>query len=312
MVHDIRVAALDTETLQRVRLAITLLDAYRLRTRVSEWDGTRCDLLITASDDPYGQKALLLAQRRGTPLIALGDADVAPSISQIPLATPPATITRLIRERLTTSRISDSSRGDAPVRTPQPALCQLASPSLRGRTLKARRNGRTLYLIPKTGRVYARTHSDLVSASGTLAELDWNIFESDPPTTFDSLVATSLEAFLMQAANSSASQLPDFPEGSYRLDTWPDLGSQPDLVRSLEIAGLLTIRPRSVADLLAFGGGMERDVVHGSLWALAAANLLRDFDPSSQIMIPSQRPQRVESGVWSRLARRFGLGRTSR
>ncbi|MCR6700566.1 MAG: hypothetical protein NVV68_05160 [Dokdonella sp.] len=64
MQFDIRTAALDDLAEQRIRLAVSLLPAYRLRGRLGAWDGTRCDLLIAAAGDAYGHRALSLAQRR--------------------------------------------------------------------------------------------------------------------------------------------------------------------------------------------------------------------------------------------------------
>ena len=65
MLFDIRTAALDDLTEQRLQLAASLLGAWRMRARITPWDGTSCHLLVADVDDAYGRRAMALAARRG-------------------------------------------------------------------------------------------------------------------------------------------------------------------------------------------------------------------------------------------------------
>ena len=60
---DIATAALSEQAEQRVRIAASLLAAWRVRGQVRSWDGTRCTLLVADIADTYGGS---LALGRGT------------------------------------------------------------------------------------------------------------------------------------------------------------------------------------------------------------------------------------------------------
>ena len=306
MLFDIRTAALDDLVEQRVRLATSLLGAYRLRAKVDAWDGTRCHLLIASAEDSYGRQALSLAQRRGTPIIPLGETEAIPGVASISAFITASALAKLIRDRLQGDEAPQAV--DVPgAKASRPALCLLATPPLRGQAVDATCNGRSLMLRPQVGRVYAATHSDLLAVADMLHGSDWDMRVVERPESTERLVSASLESFLMRAAHRSAEHLPDFPEGRYRLDAWPDLGALPSLVGALQVANLLIASPRSVRELAEAYAGADRSELNACLWAFAAADLLRDVDPASKVVALPQRPQRVQTGLWSSLARRFGL-----
>lgn len=309
MLFDIRTAALDDLVDQRVRLAVSLLGAYRLRARLSAWDGTRCHLLIASADDAYGRQAIELAHRRGTAVLALGEPDAGATTPAVSSYTTASALAKYIRDCLNACQPEVRDKRAAKQRDTTPALCRLAQAPLRGTSVIASSNGRVLHLRPKVGRVYAATHSDLLNVADSLSSAEWSLAGDSREDSMLDQVSASLESFLMRAAWRAADELPPFPDGRYRLDAWPDLGALPSLVGALQIARALIGNNRSTGELAGSDGNIDRTELNACLWAFAAADLLRDVDPLARPMEAPKR--RMASGVWANLARRFGLVRGS-
>ncbi|MCD9028023.1 hypothetical protein LDO26_07355 [Luteimonas sp. BDR2-5] len=307
MLFDIRTAALDDLVEQRIRLAASLLGAYKLRARVSPWDGTRCHLLVAPIGDAYGRQALSRALDRHTPVIALGESGGDLPVEATSPNTPAAALAKRMHELLA-ARTPHAA--DASDETTQPAICRLAMPPLRGKAINARCDGRTLLLRPDLGRVYAASHSDLLAAADSLSGADWEMEVVEHPESTAGLVSNSIEAFLMRTAYRASDRLPDFPEGRYRLETWPDLGILPSLVGALQIAKLLIGKPMTVRELAqADYHNADARELNACLWAFAAADLLLDTEPRRPTVAFPSRQKRVQPGLWSSIARRFGLKR---
>ena len=300
---DARTAALDDATEQRVRLAASLLGAYRLRVRLTPWDGTRCDLLIASTEDAYGVQALALARRRGTAAIAVGrtgDATIGPDATASMLA-------QHIREQVGSAVSPEAGTVEA---APLPMLCQLAQPPLRGRAVDAVYHGRTLKLRPQTGRAYAPSRSELLAGVAKLPESQCRAVAADAADEGRDMVSASLESVLLHAAHRSGERLPDFPEGRYWLDAWPDLGASPSLAHALRLSLLLIGNMKSIAELVESGLGEATPAdLNACLWAFAAADLLRDGESAGRIATPPPRKLRAPAAFLSSLARRFGLRR---
>ena len=121
----------------------------------------------------------------------------------------------------------------------------------------------------------------------------------------------SLESVLLRVAYRLGGQLPEFPDGRYRLDAWPDFGVLPSLVGVLRVTKLLTSNnTRSLSELRASEVDKATQIeLNVCLWAFAAADLLRDAGAVQTTVAPLRRTPRVEEGLLSSLARRFGLWR---
>ena len=65
MRSDIRSVALDPGQKARVAAAARALAAHAIQARLSDWDGTRCDLLVANADDGYGRHVIEIALWRG-------------------------------------------------------------------------------------------------------------------------------------------------------------------------------------------------------------------------------------------------------
>jgi hypothetical protein len=304
MQFDIRTAALDDLAEQRIRLAVSLLPAYRLRGRLGAWDGTRCDLLIAAAGDAYGHRALSLAQRRGTPVMALGAPLADLGTEPISPASPASVLARLMRDRLQAVAPDTSPVGEA---DPIAPLCRLAVAPLRGRAVDVVCSGRTILLRPQLGRVYAASHSDLLAVADGMSGSPWQIESSDRIVDSHDLVSASIESFLLRTAQRAADRLPAFADGRYRLHAWPDLGSVPAYLDALRVARLLIRNAMTPEEIARTDGMPERRRVDACLWAFAAANLLSEAGTQRAAPPRPPRPARVQSGLWSSLARRFGL-----
>ncbi|HET8899359.1 MAG TPA: hypothetical protein VFN09_11370 [Rhodanobacteraceae bacterium] len=299
---DLRVAALDEATEQRVRLAATLLGAYRLRVRVDAWDGSRCHLLLACPHDPWGKRATEQAGRRGVPVMDVCMACAASAGETVPADISAAGLARAIRQKLAvvlTPPAPEASVDDLP------GIYRLAQSGWRGKPAVASGDGRMVLTRPETGRVYAATRSDLLAAGDALVGAKWQIALEDPPRDTSELVSGSLEAFLLVAAIKSAARAPAFPAGRYRLETWPDLGTATTVVAALRVAKLLLGTPQSAVSLAQALPDVDVKQIHACLWAFAAADLLRQDDGIDSPVAAS--PARPRDGVWAGLARRFGL-----
>lgn len=312
---DIATAALNEQVEQRIRIAASLLPAYRIKAKVRPWDGTRCGLLVTDPSDEYGRQTLALARKRGTPVLAisgrisgnLADSDI--ECLAVSESSPAPVLAQHLRELLTRDQPAESV--DPVVANGIiPALCRLAAPEYRGQPVDAIGNGRTIHIRPVEGRIYANTLSDLLSACDTFATSAWELqvsSASDRAATADG-ASRSLEAFLLQSAFQGRDQLPSFPAGRYRLKDWPDVGTAPEFIGALKVARSLLRAPSSARELQLACDASEEEV-NASLWAYQASNLLSSSENSIDAMRSPPPPTARFSGMLARIANKFGLGR---
>ncbi len=308
---DIATAALNEQVEQRIRIAASLLPAYRIGAKVRPWDGTRCSLLITDLSDAYGHQAFELAKKRGTPVLAISDnpVDIETECVIVSENSPAPVLAQHLRELLTRDLPAESATV-ADVNDSFPALCRLAAPQYRGRPVDAICNGRTIHIRPVEGRVYANTLSDLLSACDSFSSSAWELqiaSASDHATHTDG-ASRSLEAFLLQTAFHGRDQLPSFPAGRYQLNDWPDVGTAPELIGALKVARSL-LRAAASERELRLACDVSEEEVKASLWAYQASNLLFSSDNSADAIRSAPAPTALFSGILGRIANRFGLGR---
>lgn len=309
---DIATAALNEQVEQRIRIAASLLPAYRIGAKVRPWDGTRCGLLITDLSDAYGRQAFALARRRGTPILAISDEanEFEAEYVAVPENSPAPVLAQHLRELLKRDKPVDSADPVVDSEAALPALCRLAAPDYRGQAVDASCNGRTIHIRPVEGRVYANTLSDLLSACDSFSCSAWEMqvsAASDRVTPTDG-ASRSLEAFLLQSAFQGRDQLPSFPAGRYQLKDWPDVGTAPELIGALKIARSLLRAPASPRDL-QLACDVTEEEVKASLWAYQASNLLSSSGNSVDAIRSAPAPTARFSGILGRIANRFGLGR---
>ena len=314
---DIATAALNDQVEQRIRIAASLLLATRVDTnvrpinaKVRPWDGTRCDLLIADLSDAYGCQAFARAEKRGTAVLAIGDKPpgIGVQCEAVPASSPAPVLAKHMRDLLTHGEHSDA--GDHAVDGALPALCRLAEPEYRGRPVDAAYDGRAVHIRPETGRIYATTLSDLVSARDSFSSAAWKLqvcTSSDRTEPTDG-ASRSLEAFLLQATHHCRGQLPSFPKGRYQLKEWPDVGTAPEFIGALKVARSLLRAPATARELQQICMLGEEEV-NASLWAYQASNLLLAANGADdEARLPSPPTARF-SGILSRIASRFGLVR---
>lgn len=308
MQFDIRVAALHELTLKRVKMAATLLAAYGARARVSAWDGTRCHLLVAAGDDAYGQRALALAERRATPALTVLDIAPVDASTTVGRDTPAAHLVKMFSQLLGLADTSESGPSEIALDS---LVCLLAGPRYRGQLVTATRGSAVVMLDPGAGKVYAASHSDLLHVQDRLCEGDWTVWSGNPRRfPQENGAAAGMEPFLIAATQRGKAALPAFPAGPCWLETWPDLGCLPSMLKLMQLTRMLT-REATTPHALAEKAGDIASVqeVNAFLWALSAANLLK----LEAKVVESKAPRRrtVGNGIWTAIARRFGLSQKS-
>ncbi|MCW8194589.1 hypothetical protein F6455_07300 [Proteobacteria bacterium 005FR1] len=302
MKRNVRFAGVSEPIKKRLRLATNLLEAYDLRVAMQEWDGTRCDLLLVQDGDSYGQHAMLSAQRRHIPVLVF-TSDLRPDDAGLSWLPESFQLPQLVR---TLARLLGSEPSPGRIESTG-LLCVAGDQHLRGQNFEARLGPHVIRVGAESGRVTANTLSDLLAARERIASGGWS-FTTDRAPGLAGEVSSSLDVFFIRGALQLADELPRFPAGLYRLRGWPDLGSAPDLVNVLQLAGGL-LRRASRAEELASRSRMGIAEVHACLWAFRAANLLIAVDERGS-HLPHEAPPAPDAhknGLLARLAARFGL-----
>ena len=318
---DIRYAGFDQDTERRIRFAANALATTKQRILVSDWDGTRCDLLVINGNDHYALSVAAIARRRDMPIVALSRQreDLEAWATWLPPDASVAVLARTFAEALEQqargrTEAATAATQAAPAMTASTSgLVRLASdPTLAGHDVEAVSRGRVLRLLPGAGRVLASSFSDMLAGHDFLADRGWEFrrFESSRAGSNRFEFAGSLDSFLLNAALKGSAQLPVFPAGRYWLCDWPDVGQAPDFVPALRIIRQLLCAKLEPAELMARSGA-TRDQVTACLWAFRASGLLyplangsaRTEEPLGTTRQPSSR----FSGLLSRLASHFGL-----
>ncbi|KGI77515.1 hypothetical protein [Oleiagrimonas soli] len=305
MRFDIRIAALSQAFEQRLRIAASLLGAYKINMQVDAWNGTRCHLLIAAGDDLYGQKALDIAHRRGTAVLAVGAAVNDAEYPVIGRDAAAVDIARRMRELLKPTTFAPTAKPDDAAT----ALHALFDGAWRHRPVDVLLDRRVVYLRPQTGRIFAATHSDLLAIQQALAEDSGELGLRAPEALPEHAISSSLEAYLLHIAHAANEKLPPYPDGRYHLKAWPDLGSVPALRDAMAVVARLTQGPTSPSELeTALNGSPAASLIRPSLWAFSAAGLLQ-----ADAVAPQTAPRPVadarKQGIWASIARHFGLKR---
>ncbi len=303
---ELRYAGLTEHSELTLRLACKLMDAHQVRPSIHPWDGTRCDVLVVNAEDVYGQRAMDLASRRGTPILAFGSHVTAPKAGVCFLAedSPVLKVVQELKLLLKTQTADDN--GAHTMNTL--GLCRLATDtSLRGQDLQATLGKSTIHLVPSAGRVIAPSRSELVIASENLGRSDWFFRPRDGK--IEGAISLSLDSFYMTAAQKAQDQLPAFPDGHYQLEDWPDLGAASELIQALRVAQHLIQQPltqEEVASLCRVGLGE----VSAYFWAYQASGLLQKMEGTATQLTaetmhkPLAKPA---GGLFEKLAARFGL-----
>ena len=311
---DLRFAALDQLAEQRVRIAARLLAAHGREARVAAWDGTRCDAVVVATGDGYGQHVLEIAQRRGCPVVAAGGcaADLAAALHHaLGLVRDAATVgsppLAHERQRDTIADRTTSRERDVP------GLVQLAGESFRGGDVTAGIGGRVVILSGATGRASAGSLSDLLAARDHLGDAQWQLHALPAGATQGPADASmSLDAFFLTGALRAKATLPPFRSGLFALREWPDLGAAAEAIDALRIARLLQRAP-ATPQALAKQTNLPACDVDACLWAFEASNLLVESGPVKSVVdappADAARPEPPSRRLLSRLAARFGLMR---
>ncbi len=303
---ELRHAGLNEQSEQRLKLACNLMEAHQVRPSMHPWDGTRCDLLVVHAEDAYGQRAMEVALRRGTPVLALTSRDM-PGTDGVTFLAEDSPVLKIVQELMVLLKAQKGNGADAHAFGAW-GLCRLAmDASLQGRDLQATLGHSTIYLLPSAGRVLAPGRSELLMASDNLGKSGW--FFSPPEGRVVGAMSLSLESFYIRAALKAQAELPGFPDGHYQLEDWPDLGGASELVQALRVAQLLIQQPLTPEELTT-RSHVGLGEVCACLWAYQAAGLLHKTDGGASQAPPEKAyraPAKPAGGLFEKIAARFGL-----
>jgi len=312
---DIRLAALDETLVQRVRMAANALVTHRMHARVAAWDGTRCDLVVVAAEDLYGERVRQIAAGRGTPVLTLGGDGESVLPHHIPrrLANI-ATIVRILHD-LAVEVVPVAAQPGRARETPKDsegscALVRLASqPDLARADIEASIDGLTVWLMPGLGRVLGADAASLREAAARLGSGGWTFRRLSPgePLPAAAVASQSLEVFYLKGAWAARDELPHYPPGACRLAAWPDLGTAADIVEALQVVKALRRVGGDVRSIAEDAGIPMRETA-ACLWAFSAAGLV-ERAPDVPWPQPARTRGREKEGLLKRLARHFGLDR---
>ncbi len=309
----VRHAGLEESQERRIRIASRLLSVYGIKASVEAWDGTRCTLLVVTAGEAMGERAAQLARRRHTPVLVIGGTGVPEAgVFHVAEAAPSAMILETLRTILGVSTavpggpVPEAAFNGSLDACALVRLAEHASGS--GGDLFARVGSADIKFRWSSGRVVAATHSDLLHARDRLGHAQWSIRPLDPnrKSKASGEVSASIDVFFIRGALSPhAKALPAFSGARFQLSDWPDLGSAPDLVQSLALAGHLIRQPATVAEA-AKATGVAAELVERHFWGFRAAGLLVGNGATRPGTVAAPKPQ-AKPGVWKKLAVRFGL-----
>lgn len=309
MRQDIRHAGLAPEIERRLRLAARTLALQGVDASVDRWEGIGCRLVVVGTDDAYGRHVLDIARRRQVPVIAVGTGQLPPDEPTLSLEASISDFASALQPLLRSSRESAPARAATVHALPSASdglLQQLASDGQLGhQAVHARLGARSLYLLPERGRVLARTRSDLIELRDRLCQPGFEITrlgsESEVPADVE--VSEGLDAYLLLAAVKGAARLPAFEDVPCELEHWPDLAAADGLAHALKVAAPL-MRGAYRCRQISAATGVDAADVSTCFWAFSAAGILRRRSANAAAAVPSASSR---AGLWSRLARRFGL-----
>ena len=313
---DIRYAGLESDVERRVRFATNGLAAHEVHARASAWDGTRCDLLVTDTEDAYGRVAIDLARRRDTPILAFtNDIERADTwAGWLRRDATVATLTKALLDVIAERTQANEQPANAVRMQASPpsraSLVRLAlEPGLSGANAMLSVRDRRLYADLDGGRMHAASHSDILHARDMLAGSDWSLSPaggSQRPARMEH--ASSLDSIYLDAALHRGGALPEFPLTQVWLCDWPDLGQVPEHIEALLVVRML-LRGKTDATAIGEATGIAPVTVNACLWAFAAAGLLHHASLSGHQPSPVRALVKGRfSQLVARVARHFGLG----
>jgi hypothetical protein len=149
--------------------------------------------------------------------------------------------------------------------------------------------------------------SDMIELRNHLCDNGWStttlVAESDVPRGVE--ISSSLDSYLVSGAIQGSDRLPSFPDVRCSLDHWPDLAAAEGAEGAVRVAALLTRGAYSPRDVAAATGMAAREV-SAYFWAFDAAGILqRDVEETA---VPEQPVSTPRAGMWTRIAKTFGLG----
>ncbi len=303
---DIRLAGVDERSRIRLKMAADLLQAYQIRAKLTDWDGTRCHCVITIENDAYGDHVGRVARRQNVPQLKLSENGTSFDASTNTIGKGASlnlfvdTLLSLLKSKTKTAELFDMGSS---------GLVMMANEAYQQeKDLIAHVDGVEILILKSSGQVAAKGEGDILVARDKLCSGGWR-FEECRTMAGDDYYLESLDTFLVRGAFQNADKLPPYPDGLYRLKYWPDLGNATDLVDALRISNLL--QKRAISNIaISKQCQIDASLVSALLWSFKASSLLISDSPTGGNQVTSRPGKRVPAqNLFRKLAARFGLTR---
>lgn len=304
---DFRIAGLSGNIESRARLTAQLIAAAGFEALVSQWDGTRCQILVADADDAYGMRCLEQAARRSISTLALSASGEAgpENASKLPATSPAATLAKQViallqgKNHVARQQAEDNS------------LTMLALvPALASGMVTAQHGHHHILINRLTSRVYASSEAELLAAQSGFSLSNWDFSTiSHDKDMHEYAHSMSLDAFCVLAAMQNIGNFPEFPMQPHQLTDWPDIAHATEIPNIFRLIRLLQKSPVTGNTALQQGGVDEQEGL-ALLWALKASGVLT---VSSMLAAPPPPPKTakkasgLEAGFLGKLMQRFGL-----
>lgn len=302
-------AGLEQPTAQRLRIAVRLLTAHKIDATVAAWDGTRCDLLVACATDACGARAIDIAKRRQTPILAFNNesnSNLSAAGHNIDMDSHVMLVVESILELLKKSRAHNQTI----VTLQEIALVKLAGDALNlNSDTLINFDSFKVFLSLTKGRV---SSDSLHSIQTVMRKLGSRECSLTPVLAAPSMpFFISSDAFLLDAAVHCAAQLPLIEDKPWKLSDWPDLGSAKEKNQAMRVVNDL-LRGASRPSLLSEKHNIPMERISSYLWAFKAAGLLQEQHSHTSDVKPM--PTKTEiitkpnfQGLFAKLANRFGF-----
>lgn len=282
------------------------LSAGGTRVVLQEWDGTRKDLVLINPENPVvAESARRLTTQRGGQYLLL----IVRSLRVDDMAARGA-----LRAQLATAlHLSPSSSGKQ-----EPAASDGGTPLYEllrdliadGVNVSASCSSCHVLILPDAGKVRARNDVAFGMLRTFFSRTDWVVQPLHGPVDMSQYgVSRSLESLLIDACLRIRFRLPSVESGPFRLNTYPDLG---ELTGHSDVLNLASFAMHPQPTVKALADQAQTEITRANAFVFAATML----GLIEAVAIKSDGPAILESGdvrterrsIWSRIARRFGLG----
>ncbi|AVP99465.1 hypothetical protein C7S18_20835 [Ahniella affigens] len=302
----VAVAGFDESQFQILAAICRDLSTANASVSLHAWDGTRKDLIIiNADNDVIAQSAKRLTERRGGRHLLLSRDAVHGQIDAVRRA--------MQQALLLPAALPAAAPTPSGMALDLPLIDLLKEAIASGANVVATCSSCQVLILPDAGKVRARNEVAFGMFRTFFGRDDWRVQAMSGPVDLEAYPSVhSLDAFLVDACLRLRFRLPMFSAGAFRLTTYPDLGELTGHSDMLTLASY-AMQAQPSAKALADVAQVEPARANAFLIAVSMVGLIESTAEAPQPLAISDLPagKTEKRSLWTRLARRFGLGRVS-